>query len=227
LLLLLRRSFRSGDYHLSQPGSRLLVCHRVLLPLEKRLAQRADNFLCFGYFAQTLQDGQIIVVLNGVAQCFEANRRHNSVVADSPRRINQRAFTLKDDAFLALLRTATARVERRFCPGIIGLAPVRHPAPVEQTLYAVAPGHPGGHSVVEQREINVPPRRGRPLAERRVSPNRFAERLPLGSAVLAMQREQRAPDVHRAVEIAPRAVCTALARLGPRLLDDEHFDDRV
>ena len=66
----------------------------------------------------------------------------------------------------------------------------------------------------------MPPGRGLALAQGRVGPDGLAQGLALGGAVLAMQREERAPDVDRAVEIAPGAVGAALARLGPGLLDD-------
>ena len=67
----------------------------------------------------------------------------------------------------------------------------------------VVPGHPGGHAVVQERIIDVPPGRGLPLTQRGIRPDHLSFGQALGCGLLAVQREERAPDVYRAEEITP------------------------
>src|SRR6266850_1260580 len=148
-MLLRRRWFGGASDHRGEPGSGLFIGERVLLPLEKGLSQRTNNFLRVRCLAQALKDGQVFVILDGVAECLEAYSWYNPVVAHGARGIDQRPFAVEDDAFLALLRLAIARVERCLCPRIIGLTPIGHSAPIEETLHAIAPGHPGRHTIIQ------------------------------------------------------------------------------
>src|SRR5207245_6295990 len=103
---------------------------------------------------------------------------------------------------LALLDHPAAAIALRLRPGVLHRRPVRETAPVEQPPDAIPPGDPRRHAIVEQRVVDLPPGRRLPLTQRRVGPDRLSERLTPSGRFLPEQAEQRAPDVHRPIEIA-------------------------
>jgi len=88
---------------------------------------RTDTEVGLGGKSQTFEDGQVLIVLDGVSQGLQTQAGGNPVAAHRAAGIDERS--------LAVIDPSRSAIRPRVCPGVLDLSPVRHTAPVEQTTY--------------------------------------------------------------------------------------------